>query len=246
MRSELPWLATGIYHMVVVVGLGCVPVGGWLFAPPELATTSRAGSPLIIRVSMAEPPPLSETVDVSLDSVPVAPPDLAPLPATMNRIQTDNPLAPPAVQAAVVADQPRPAPAPVERAAPPREPTTPPIARQALRKTPRAEIEVETPYEVARIVGGHPDKLPSKLPNNLEPLYPVDALQAGAEGRVLLRAKIAATGHVSEVAIQRSSGHASLDRAALAAVREWRFAPAERRGVRLEYEVVVPVRFIIR
>jgi protein TonB len=94
--------------------------------------------------------------------------------------------------------------------------------------------------------GGGVDSIPQKAPYNLPPAYPTDALLAGIEGRVLLRASIDSNGRVDDLAIERSSGWPSLDDAALTAVRRWRFLPARRRGIAVAFEVVVPVRFSIR
>jgi len=49
--------------------------------------------------------------------------------------------------------------------------------------------------------------------------YPSAARLNGWEGRVVLRAVIRADGHLSEVKVHRSSGHESLDNAAMEAVR---------------------------
>jgi protein TonB len=90
------------------------------------------------------------------------------------------------------------------------------------------------------------DGFPRQGPANLPPLYPADALQARIEGRVLLRVKVTAEGRVEKLAVERSAGWPSLDQAALAAVRDWRFFPARRAGVPVAFEVIVPVRFSIR
>jgi protein TonB len=60
---------------------------------------------------------------------------------------------------------------------------------------------------------------------------------------VLLEANVAPSGIVSAVKVAVTSGHPALDRAALAAVRKWRFQPARRAGVPVAASVQVPVRF---
>jgi len=48
------------------------------------------------------------------------------------------------------------------------------------------------------------------------------------------------------VTVEESSGVASLDDAAAAAVRRWRFRPARRNGTPVRATVQVPVRFALK
>ena len=94
--------------------------------------------------------------------------------------------------------------------------------------------------------GGLVDSYPQKGPSNLPPVYPLDALLAGVEGRVVLRVRVTSEGQVEDLAVERSANWPSLDEAALTAVKRWRFLPARRGGVAIAFEVLVPVRFSIR
>lgn len=76
-----------------------------------------------------------------------------------------------------------------------------------------------------------------------KPLYPEEARAQRLEGTVLLLVAIDAAGHVTSTNLQRSCGHAVLDRAALAAVRSWRFDPARQDGVAIAAQVEIPIRF---
>lgn len=59
------------------------------------------------------------------------------------------------------------------------------------------------------------------------PPYPIPAIRRGLEGTVHLRVRVDADGRPLEVLVDRSSGHAVLDRQASAHVlRRWRFQPA--------------------
>lgn len=89
-------------------------------------------------------------------------------------------------------------------------------------------------------------KFPGIDEGNSPPVYPRDALAAGREGMVRLHVRVAVDGSVAALRIATSSGDPSLDDAALAAVRDWHFKPAERGGVPVAADVVVPVRFVIR
>jgi len=60
--------------------------------------------------------------------------------------------------------------------------------------------------------------------------YPRRARQRGWEGLVVLSVEIDARGAVVAVVVVRSSGFATLDRAAVEGARRWRFRPALRDG----------------
>ena len=75
------------------------------------------------------------------------------------------------------------------------------------------------------------------------PTYPHSARRRRAEGLVLVRARVASGGQVVETQLARSSGAEDLDRAALEAVRSWRFRPGIRGSRSVEAWVRVPVRF---
>jgi protein TonB len=93
--------------------------------------------------------------------------------------------------------------------------------------------------------GGRADAPPRKGYGNLPPVYPADALRAGIEGRVVLRVKVDADGRVDTLEIDKSANWPSMDQAAIAAVRLWRFIPARRAGVAIPFEILVPIRFSI-
>jgi protein TonB len=78
-----------------------------------------------------------------------------------------------------------------------------------------------------------------------QPEYPSDALQAHEEGEVRLQVTLDAIGNVDEVRIAHGSGSHSLDRAAIDAVRTWRYRPARRAGQSVSATVEVSVDFNI-
>ena len=61
--------------------------------------------------------------------------------------------------------------------------------------------------------------------------YPRWALEQGIEGRVVVRMLVDEKGRVVEAHVSRTSGYASLDEAALEAVKRYRFLPALKDGV---------------
>lgn len=82
--------------------------------------------------------------------------------------------------------------------------------------------------------------------SNPEPAYPSASLELGESGSVLLRVAVDADGRPISVDIARSSGYGRLDRAALSAVRHWRFSPARRGSEAIAGVVLVPIHFQIR
>jgi len=76
-----------------------------------------------------------------------------------------------------------------------------------------------------------------------EPVYPAFARRLGYEGRVVLHIQVMATGSVGTVRVERSSGYAVLDEAALESVKRWRFKPAQRGGQPVDATLLVPITF---
>lgn len=84
-----------------------------------------------------------------------------------------------------------------------------------------------------------------KYLNNPIPFYPSYAKQKGIEGKVLLDVIVTKEGKALEVQIAKSSGSKMLDKAALKAVKNWRFIPARKAGKIVQANVSVPIEFKI-
>ena len=110
--------------------------------------------------------------------------------------------------------------------------TAPPTATAARREAPTQRRQPAA----ARNRDARPLQQPA-------PEYPVAAMRAGDEGTVLVRAEIDASGKPSNVELAKRSRSRDLDRAALAAVRNWTFEPAIRDGKAVASTVQVPVDF---
>jgi TonB family protein len=67
--------------------------------------------------------------------------------------------------------------------------------------------------------------VPARLLHRVEPVYPADARRLRIEGAVVLRAALDEAGKVKSVAVV--NGNPMLANAAMAAVRQWRYAPSE-------------------
>lgn len=92
-------------------------------------------------------------------------------------------------------------------------------------------------------VGQDADSSVRPMPDNPKPHYPPFARRLGYEGRVVVRILVLPTGTVGTASIERSSGYAVLDEAALAAIKRWRFRPAQRAGQPVDATLNVPITF---
>jgi protein TonB len=82
---------------------------------------------------------------------------------------------------------------------------------------------------------------PATLVQQVSPPYPPLARQAGVQGAVVLHAIIARDGSIES--LQVVSGHPMLVRAALDAVRQWRYKPTLLGGQPVEVETTITVNF---
>ena len=94
--------------------------------------------------------------------------------------------------------------------------------------------------------GGGGDYTPATYLDNPPPAYPLAARLAGHTGIVLLEVIVNDSGHPTAVTVARSSGDPVLDRAAVTAVRRWRFHPALAAGRPVTARVEFPVRFRLK
>ena len=180
----------------------------------------------------ARPQPVAETeVEVSLvEAAPPAPAapvaEVAPPPAVAPVVEPPEEIPP--------------EPAPQPRPAEPR-PTAPRVARPAA-PAPRGGTVSGTGQPAVSVVAGLGNTKP-RYRSNPRPDYPTEARRLRQQGRVLLEVTVSAAGQPTSVTVKQSSGVASLDAAALAAVRRWTFEPARTAGLAVAARVEVPVRF---
>lgn len=120
---------------------------------------------------------------------------------------------------------------PVEQKVAPVEEVAAPVVAKAAAKPAPVEEKIEQPkFGVAYL-------------NNPEPEYPRMAKRAGEEGRVLLKVLVSAEGLADTVSLEKSSGSERLDKAAIEAVRGWKFVPARKGSQALSAYVMVPINF---
>ena len=101
--------------------------------------------------------------------------------------------------------------------------------------------DARSPQAVAGQPGSNRQALPAS--GNAPPEYPWTARAHGHQGRVVLSVWVSAQGAADRLAVLKSSGYPTLDRAALEAVQRWRFQPARRGGSDTGSLLYVPVTF---
>jgi len=105
------------------------------------------------------------------------------------------------------------------------------------------EIGSDQPSGTGRS-GGLPYRRP-ELMMLVPPVYPKDAEKKGIEGTVDLRILVTEKGTVDEVEIAQSSGHRSMDQAAVNAAKRTRFRPAIKNGQRVAMWINYPIQFAL-
>lgn len=118
-----------------------------------------------------------------------------------------------------------------------------------IEPEPARVVEIAPPPETAPLpaqgpVSNSPIVPPMPLAGRTPaPRYPARANRRGESGTVMVEAMIGADGVPTAVRVARRSGSNDLDRAAVEAVRRWRFQPATQDGRPVTGVVNVPVSF---
>lgn len=190
-------------------------------APPPLEVTLAAP-----RVLPVAPPPAAVERKVERPRVSPPPKPRAPPPAPVLALREAPPT--PALTPTLTVPQPAAVP-PAPVVAAPAVPTPAPVA--------------PTPAPAARPAPVVPPSFNASYLRNPAPRYPLIARRNGEQGTVLLRVMVTREGAAGSVALEKTSGSAALDAAALATVKDWRFAPAQQNGQPVEAPVIVPIVF---
>jgi TonB family protein len=98
-----------------------------------------------------------------------------------------------------------------------------------------------TATQTNRPTGGR--AIPASVISRVDPGYPAAAMQQGIEAVVMVETRVDADGNVSELRIIK--GHPMFDEAAMNAVRQWRFRPAQLNGQPRQGSVTVTFVFRI-
>lgn len=158
----------------------------------------------VVTMDLTAPPPPSTP-----ESKPVAKTvDMPQLPQAVAQPQPDAPTPPLAVAIAVGQE------AAAQPPAPPAPPAPAPVA--AAPKAPAGPAEV--------------GDLGARILSFTPPSYPLESRRNMEEGTVTLGLLVGTDGRVAEITVANSSGFPRLDKAALEAVRKWRWTPMMRGG----------------
>ncbi len=177
---------------------------------------------------------------VKFDVIPMGKP--APKPIVVELIEMPEPAAPPPA-----------APTPPDPVTPPLV-TPDPIVRTEIAPPPMV-VAVQPPkidvVVAAKAVAGPPAPMTppdfgADYLNNPAPRYPVESRHLREQGTVTIKVLVSPEGVVQELKLAESSGHSRLDKAALSAVRNWRFAPAKQAGKPVAAWVIVPIPFVLK
>jgi protein TonB len=229
------WAAAAILFALVIAALW---LRGWSVTPPTPwpETTFRVifeAPPAPTPPPPALTPPAPPVQEAAPPPEPVAPPPVAtaPLPQPAPEALPEPPPSKPEPPRAAAKPAPsRPASAPALARAEPGPVSAAPSVPQIA-----AAPALAAPLLPPRPIAG--------LASNRKPDYPAEARRRGQQGRVLLRVEVSAAGTPLAVTVASSSGHPALDDAALAAVRQWHFAPATRGGEPVAGLAEVPIQF---
>ena len=180
-----------------------------------------------------EPEPI-----VMPEPMPLAPPEpvVQPKPVPKPQPKPQPKPKPQPLPKAVASPDPAPATAPTGTLDPeptaPATPTPAPTAAQASATTD-APAAIVMPSSSAAYL------------NNPRPSYPSISRRMGEQGKVMLRVFVNAQGQPEQIQIQQSSGFDRLDKAAVDAVRRWKFTPGSRNGVAEARWNIVPINFVL-
>ena len=123
-------------------------------------------------------------------------------------------------------------------------PKLPAPARQpSLAKAPALHRPSSSHVSTGVNPHGAPVAARPRYRSNPKPEYPIDARRQHQSGVVLLLVEVSADGRALNVSLKRSSGVTSLDEAAIRAVRQWTFEPANVGALPVASRAEVPVKF---
>jgi len=132
------------------------------------------------------------------------------------------------------------APPPKDTPPPPDQPTPLIVSTAQTVAPPPIAVAPQPPAPVAPVVAPPgppappapiiPPDVDASTMSNPAPVYPMESRRRHEQGTVRLRVVITVEGRVKDISVARSSGFDRLDKAALDAVRRWKFRPGTQAG----------------
>lgn len=188
-------------------------------SPLKVASRQKeALSGLLATLKKEETPPEEDNPPILVTETGTAPLALPPTPPP---IKIENPTSPPATkEAAVIHDE--------------------------TKSTSQGEVTSITIKEGDLVPLDQVDIQPRPI-KVVEPKYPEPAKQMGLEGVVVVNALISEKGEVIRTEILRGlKNGAALEQAAEAAIRQWKFSPAVKNGVKVKVWKPIETRFRLK
>lgn len=213
------------------------------FSPTSIAVVAGVHAALFAALVTLDIVPVgkarSAPTVVNMVELSTVPPPITPPPPVEQQTQPE-PLAP--VQTPIVSPPPvvqTNAPPPPVVAAPQPAPQAPaPVAKASAPAAPAPILAQSGPVSVG--------DLSSKMVSAKPPKMPFESRKKKEQGSVVLRVLLDVGGSVSDLSIAKSSGFTRLDKAALEAVRKWRWSPTVRGGEAVMVTGSVKVDFILQ
>lgn len=183
---------------------------------------------------------------ITFDVIPVKKPRREPLVVELLAIAPAPPPAAPEQELKPVepAKVPIFAPKPIVQApaAPP-----PPVTAADIPPPPPEAVVVAPPSPQPAAAGPvSVSDLAAKMVSARPPRYPVESRRRREQGTVYLLVLLGLDGRVAEISLSRSSGSARLDKAALEAVRKWRWSPTLQGDEPVMVRGIVDIPFVLR
>jgi periplasmic protein TonB len=229
---------------VISLGLHAILLVGLLVwfgrGPPPRDAPDKEGAVELVMVesqgagpATAPPEPAPEIAASAAPEQPAPPAPVLPPPPDTTEAEEQVPSPPPPAA---------PSPDPVQPSVPTPPVPSPPV-QQAMR-APEINLPGNDSETNAFVIGEHviPASIDAKS-RNREPVYPLEAVRRAEQGAVILLIHVSPEGLASGVDVLKSSGHASLDRAARDAVAAWHFLPAVKDGQPIPFDMPMRVTF---
>ena len=257
------------WWVVLAVSVHAVVIGGVLYLKPTMfkmdaARTSDSADKALPVEWIGQAPPIVAVPSPPLQPrvAPQTPPAPVPVPVPVPAPAPAPAPVPVPVPVPVISIAPAPPPA-----APPESPEMPPATE--AERGPLAATQAPDSAQVSS-ASPVPDVTPSQAPNQSEnenrvgettaqrvlpqvitarrvaPIYPATSRRRSEEGDVVLDVLVGADGRVTQITVAGSSDFERLDKAAVAAVQQWRFVPGRVAGEPQAMRLRVPIRFQLR
>jgi protein TonB len=120
----------------------------------------------------------------------------------------------------------------------------PPVFVAPVPPPPQAVVAVAPPAAPAPNTVTATDLSSTRVAGKT-PRYPIESRRKHEQGVVTLSLTLATDGSVARIAVAQSSGFARLDKAALEAVRGWRWLPMLRAGQPVMVRALLEIPFVL-